>query len=215
MAFTLDQYIGLRPFLYHVTARENLARLARTRRIDTTSAILEAAGRPNLTRTRRPEAIGVLVGGEPVTLKDQRPLVLANVTFTPGWQAEDYLQYLNEHVYFWPGDALSMIPPGGRLLAHYAPELPGVLRLPVRELLAANPQAVPLFSRYNSGAPRMQRGKPVERGPNLFRPVAEARGQPYNVIEVVFRGSVVLPADTVVAGEPETWIPIAAVRSTR
>lgn len=208
MAFTLAQYAALRPFLYHVTARENLTRLRRSQRLETASAILRAAGRKDLLRVRRPSPVTITLGGESVVLKDQRPLVEANLTFTTNWQFDDFVEYLNDHVYFWPGDALSMVGPGGRLLAHYAPESPLVLRVLFSALVAANSDVPPLFSPYNSGAPRMQRGKGVKRGPDLFRSAEQSRRRPHEVVEVAFRAGVVLPSETTVAGEPERWVPL-------
>jgi len=210
MAFTLAQYAALRPFLYHVTARENLARLQRTRRIEAASAILRVAGREDLLRARRPEPLRVTVAGDSIVLKDQHPLVAANVTLVSGWDFADFVEYLNDHVYFWPGDAIGMVGPGGRLLAHYAPESPLVLRVPFAALVAANSDLPPLFSPYNSGAPRMQRGKGVQRGPDLFRPAERFQRRPHEVVEVAFRGSVVLPSDTAVAGEQDRWVSLGA-----
>jgi len=210
MAFKVDRYAALRPFLYHVTARQNLGRLRRTQRMDTASAILRAARRQDLLRARRPDPVTIVLDGEPIVLKDQRPLLSSNVALTKGWQFADFVEYLNDHVYFWPGDALSLLDAGKRLLAHYAPGSPLVLRVPLLALTAANPDLPPLFSPYNSGAPRMQGGRPVKRGPDLFRSAERARGRPHEVIEVAFHGSVVLPADTSVHREPETWRPLAA-----
>jgi len=150
------------------------------------------------------------VGGDSIVLKDQHPLVAANVTLVSGWEFADFVEYLNDHTYFWPGDTIGMIGPGGRLLAHYAPESPLVLRVPFAALVAENSDLPPLFSAYNSGAPRMQRGKGVKRGPDLFRPAERFRRRPYEVVEVAFRGSVVLPSDTAVAGEQERWVPLEA-----
>jgi len=159
-------------------------------------------------RTRRPSPVTVTLGSDSVVLKDQRPLVAANLTFTAGWQFDDFVEYLNDHVYFWPGDAISMVGPGGRLLAHYAPEAPLVLRVPFSALVTANSNLPPLFSPYNSGAPRMQRGKRVKRGPDLFRSAEQSRRRPHEVVEVAFRGSVVLPSETTFAGEQERWVPL-------
>jgi uncharacterized protein DUF7002 len=210
MAFTLDQYAELRPFLYHVTARENLARLRRFGRLETASAILRGAGREDLLRARRPSSVTIGVGGDSIVLKDQHPLVAANVTLVSGWDFDDFVEYLNDHVYFWPGDAIRMFGPAGRLLAHYAPESPLVLRVPFAPLVAANSDLTPLFSPYNSGAPRMQSGKGVKRDPDLFRPAEQFRRRPHEVVEVAFRGSVALPADTAIAGEQQRWVPFGA-----
>ena len=207
MSFTVDEFAELRPFLYHVTARENLRRLQRTRRLETAEHLLRAAGRPDLLRQRRPTPVSLLLDGETVVLNDQRPLIEANVSLEPPWTFGDFVEFLNQHVYFWPGDAIGPIVAGARLLAHYAAELPLVLRVRVTDLLNANPGALALFSPYNSGAPRMQRGQAVRRGADLFRPAHAARRRRFEVIEVAFRGSLRLPSAAEVRGVPEQWVP--------
>jgi hypothetical protein len=189
MSFTIEEFAELRPFLYHVTARENLPRLQRTHRLDTAQYLLQAAGRPELSRLRRSMPVSLLVDGEAVVLKDQHPLIEANVLLDPPWLFGDFVEFLNQHVYFWPGDAIGPILAGARLLVHYAKELPLVLRVSVSDLLSENPDAEALFSSYNSGAPRMQRGQRVRRGLDLFRPAHAARRKRYEVIEVAFRAS--------------------------
>src|SRR5205823_14540583 len=147
--------------------------LRRTRRLATASAILRAARRRDLLRKKRQDLITVIVDGDAVLLRDQRPLIRANLSLVQGWQFADWVEYLNHQVYFWPGDALNLVRSGRRLLQHYASESPLVLRVPFRALLAANPDIPPSFSLYNSGAARKQRGKPVKRGPDLFRAAEE------------------------------------------
>ena len=210
MSFTISEYAELRPYLYHVTARENLPRLQRTRRLDPAAELIRAAARPHLLRTRRPEPVSIFVDGEPVVLKDQRPLIEANVSLADGWQFADLVEFLNEHVFFWPGDAIGPVLSGRRLLAHYEEELPAVLRVPLTDVVAINPQLPPLFSPYNTGAPRMQRGKPARRGPDLFRPAHEARRRRFEVVEVAFRGPIKLPDTVQVPGPPERWVSIYA-----
>src|SRR6266516_1370660 len=188
MAFTLEEYAALRPFVYHVTARENLARLRRTRCLETASALLRQGGRHDLLRTRRLGPVAVTLDADLIVLKDQRPLILANLALTTGWTFADLVEYLNHHVYFWPGNAISPVGSGRRLLRRYAPESPIVLRIPILALIAANPHVPPLFDRCNSGAPRMQRGRPVKRGPDLFGSAEHSRFRSREVVEVVFCG---------------------------
>ena len=206
MSFTVSEYSKLRPFLYHVTARENLSRLRRTRLLAPAAELIRAAGRPELLRTRRAESVTVFIDGEAVVLKDQRPLIEANVEPTDGWEFGDLVEFLNEHVFFWPGDAIGPILSGQRLLAHYAADLPAILRVSVADLMAANRALPPLFSPYNTGAPRMQRGKPVRRGPDIFRVAHEARRRRFEVVEVAFRGTLTLPDAVHVPGSSESWI---------
>jgi hypothetical protein len=220
VSFTVEEFGELRPFLYHVTARENLRRLQRTHRLETAEHLLRGGGRADLLRQRRPTSVSLLLDGETAVLKDQRPLIEANVSVVPPWTFGDFVEFLNQHVYFWPGDAIGPIVSGVRLLAHYAEELPLVLRVRLSDLLNVNPGAVALFSPYNSGAPRMQRGEPVRRGPDLFRPAHAARRKRFEVIEVAFRGTVTLPSTAEVRGAPEQWIrlsqsPYLTIDSTR
>ena len=215
MSFTVAEYAELRPFLYHVTARENLPRLRRTRRLEPTAALLRAAARLELLRIRRPEPVTISIDGDTVVLKDQRPLIEANVSPADGWDFGDLVQFLNEHVFFWPGDAIGPVLSGRRLLAHYASDLPTVLRVPVLDLVAVNPEVAPLFSPYNTGAPRMQRGKPVRRGADVFRPAHDARRRRFEVVEVAFRGALLLPHSVQVPGPREQWVGLDALSSRR
>jgi hypothetical protein len=211
VSFTISQFAELRTYLYHVTARENLVRLRRTMRLEPTALLLQAAGRSDLLRVRRERTTAVRINGDEVVLKDQRPLIAANAALPPNWEFGDLVQYLNEHVFFWPGDALAAVAAGRRLLAHYADAGVVVLRVRLNAVLELNPDAVPLFCPYNSGAPRQHRGNPVPRGPDLFRPAGEARRRRHEIIEIGFRSAVSLPLETQVAGEPEKWYRLAAI----
>ena len=205
MPFSINEYEELRPFLYHVTAHENLPRLARLRRLDPASALLQAAGRLDLLRVRRGEPVTLRIEEETVVLKDQKPLVGANVALAPGWEFGDLVEYVNSHVFFWPGDALAAVASGQRLLAHYSPESPLLLRMRLRDVLRTNPGIEPLFCPYNSGAPRMNRGRPIPRGPSLFRRASACPRKRHEVVEVGFKGSVVLPEATEIAAGGDLW----------
>jgi hypothetical protein len=205
MPFSIEEYVELRPFLYHVTARENLPRLRRTRTLQPARTLLEHAGRLDWLRLRRAHSLPAVVEGETVVLKDQRPLIEANIQFEGGWSVADLVEYLNSHVFFWPGDARGPITAGARLLDHYAPEAPAVLRLRLQSLLSANPGLQPLFCPYNSGAPRQNKGLGVPRGPGLFRPGRACPRRRHEVVEVGFRSAVVLPTDTQLAVGPDCW----------
>jgi hypothetical protein len=208
MPFNLEEYAELRPFLYHVTDRTNLARLRRLRRLDPAAALLVAGGRADMLRQRREQPFPLAVDGDVIVLKDQRPLQAANVHLADGWVFGDLVEYLNQHVFFWPGDALTAIASGQRLLEHYSAESPAVLRVRFLDLVRENPQTPPLFCPYNSGAPRMNGGKPVPRGPNLFRRAGACPRRRHEVIEVGFRGSVLLPATAQIAAGLDLWEPL-------
>ena len=64
-----------------------------------------------------------------------------------------------------------------------------------KPLIFANAE-LPLFCPFNSGAPRMQSGQRVPRGPDLFTPAGRFSRRASDVVELVFEGSVVLPETT-------------------
>src|SRR5262245_16629406 len=72
-------------------------------------------GRTDLLRWRRPEPVVMRSGGRIAVLKDQAPLIERNIALSPDWQFADFVQYQNEHVFFWPGTADGAIKAGVRL----------------------------------------------------------------------------------------------------
>lgn len=214
MTVDLDRFVGLRPYLYHVTARENRAAIARERRLEPAASLMRRAARPDLLRWRRPAAVELRIDDTPVVLTDQRPLIEANLRLDGAWMLEDFVEYLNEHVFFWPGRADGPIAQGARLLGHYEADAPLVLRMPTRALLAENAGVEPLFCQFNSGAPRQQRGQRVRRGPHLFAPAEQFVRRESEVVEVAFRAAVVLPDATEARG-PEGWTRLGALTDHR
>lgn len=205
MAFDIEQFAALRPFLYHVTARENAGPLADTRVLQPAETLLRWAGRPELVRERRRDDLSVKAGVHRLVLKDQKPLIEANVQLPVGWEFGDLVAYLNRHVFFWPGSADGPIVQGQRLHSHYEADSPLVVRVRTASLLAANPEGIPLFAAFNTGAPRRQRGERVARGPDLFTIAADFPRRAFEVVEVVFRSQVPLPEDAEVAAE-SGWV---------
>ena len=67
----------------------------------------------------------------------------------------------------------------------------------------------PYFSRCNSGATRMQHGKPVHRGPNTFLPAERCDFTPSHVVEVTFVQALKLPSNSAVLRHPKGhWEPL-------
>jgi hypothetical protein len=131
-----------------------------------------------------------------IVLKDQKPLIEANTDLQGGWAFADFVRFLNEHVYFWPGTEQAPIGPGRRLLEHYESDGPLVLRIPTVDLLRSNSASQPLFCPFNSGAPRYNAGQRAPRGPNLFVNATLFPRRASEVVELAFAGSVVLPSTT-------------------
>lgn len=194
MPFQLDEFIRLRPFLYHVTCRENLQALRMHRCIHTTLSLLDAANRLDLADIRRENYLPLDTPFGRLILKDQRPLIEANVQLAQEWDFAAYVRYLNGFTYFWPGNDDAPIGSGRRLLTHYEPDGPVVLRIPTREFLDVNRALVPEYSAFNSGAPRFHSGRPAKRGPDLFATADQFPRRAAEVVEVGFRGNVMLPA---------------------
>lgn len=211
MPFTLREFCELRPFLYHVTERSNLPRLLRSRMMEPAAELIRRSGNHEWTERRRREPVAIEVDGETVVLKDQRPLIFANATLEGGWTERDFIRYLNEHVFFWPGTEAGSIKHGARLLARYEQSAPAVLRMGSREAFAANPERTPLFCPFNSGALRKQNGAPVARGPGLFAPAHNFPRPARAVVEVVVHGAVRLPDTTCVATSDGTWTPLSQI----
>jgi hypothetical protein len=193
-----------------VTARENQAALIETMTLEPAASLMRRAGRSDLLRWRRPMAIPLIVGGATIVLKDQAPLIEQNMSVQHGWTFGDFVEFLNEHVFFWPGTAEGPIKVGLRLHAHYDSTSPLVLRIPTSALLAANPGDIPLFCAFNSGAPRMQNGKRVFRGERLFTSADEFHRREREVIEVAYRSSVVLP-EKVMTWNAGEWTPLRSL----
>jgi len=209
--FAIDDFIRLRPFAYHVTSRQNLDPLRSSRRIRAAANLIRDADRLDLLGFRRADEVVLDTSLGQVVLKDQRPLIAANVRLADGWTLGDFVEYLNSYVYFWPGRDRGPIGPGQRLLDHYESEGPAVLRIPTADLLQANAATVPEFCPFNSGAPRFNAGRPAFRGPSLFMDADRFPRGASEVIELAFRGDVTLPSTTMVRsatgwsglGEPE------------
>lgn len=193
MSFTLSDFQTLRPYLYHLTDQRNIARIQRTARLTSAARILQAAGERGVISSRRPTSIDVPVDGERVWIRDQRPLHAGNVRLEGGWTFGTLVSELNEKVFFWPGGPSGPISYGHRHFARYESEHPALLRLNTARMIATNPAATPLFSRYNSGSPRWSNGIASPRGPRTFLSCTEATFSPAAVVECVIPHEVMLP----------------------
>ena len=196
----LAAFLQVRPWLYHLTHRDNLPSLRATRALRSASALIgpERAGELRSLRTHH---VPVQTPTGRVVIRDQLPLHERNIELPSGTAFEDYVEYLNGQVYFWPGSDS-----GSSRLVALLGSSGGVhdvaLRAPTASVLAANEGQVPLFSRWNSGAPRQTAGHRARRRVGLHVPAEQYPGPVMTVVEVAFRGNVVLPDDTQVAADP-------------
>ncbi len=203
MVFCLQRFAELRPYVYHLTATDNLGRIRDLRRLDSAELLLNQADQSALLHQRRPSHHAITIDGDTVILRDQAPLHEGNMALEPGWTFPQVVAMLNQRVFFWPGTASGPNDNGLRHHGRYEAEQPAVLRMRTQSILRANPKAPPYFCRYNSGSPRCSGGIKSPRGAATFQSAGETGFPPGKVVEVTFVGHVHLPDDTELRGA--TW----------
>jgi hypothetical protein len=200
MSLPLAAYAAARPYIYHLTARENLGYIRATGRLYSTAALLTRAGEDHLAQRRRIEHLYVWVDGHRVMIRDQKPLYEGHISFDADCQLADLVGMLNQRVFFWPCS------PNGNLSSYgeshwsrYESESPVLLRISLKALLEVNSTAIIDFCRYNSGAPRTTGGRKSPRGRETFVPPDSFDGPPSDVVEVTALHAVDLPHDVLLA----------------
>jgi hypothetical protein len=189
----IDRFVASAPFLYHLTSGCNLNRIRETRRLESAAMLFAAAGQASLVGQRRRGHHVIPLGGALLQLRDQVPLHEGAIDFETGWDLARFVAHVNEHVFFWPGTESGPVRSGLNHFKRYEAERPRLLRAPLRDLLDKNPGSSPLVCRFNSGAPRVSRGLRSPRGQNTYADASQFHGTPSDVVEVVFRGAVLLP----------------------
>ncbi|MCI0426410.1 MAG: hypothetical protein L0Z46_00160 [Nitrospiraceae bacterium] len=196
MALNLEQFVRTRPFLYHLTDAQNVRRITTTGILESAAALLNAAGRTELMQVRRTQHLLLPLNGMAVSLRDQRPLYPGPMELQGGWTYGRFIGHVNSMVFFWPGTDDGPNGYGRRHFERYRQENPAILRIATADILDANANR-PLFSRYNSGAPRCSNGVHAPRGPDTFVTAARFDATPSKVVEVVYQDEVTLPESTV------------------
>jgi hypothetical protein len=159
--------------------------------------------RDELARSRRRKCLELKDASGPVHIRDQAPLHRGAITLQGGWDFEELVEHINRHVFFWPGEEGGPIREGNNHFERYRLERPVLLRMLTVDLFQANAALSPLFCKYNSGAPRCTRGKGSPRGPDIYTSADAFCETAGRVKEVVFRGSVCLPARMEVGDDPK------------
>jgi hypothetical protein len=203
MAPSSTSFQLIRPFLYHLTASENLHSIRSTARLDSAANLIRRGKWLALLRQHRTKHEQVVVNGRTVWLRDQTPLHEANVAFMDGWQFADLVEALHRMVFFWPGTPSGPISYGRRHFERYRSQVPVLLRIATADLLNVNDGLEPLFCRYNSGSPRYSGGRASPRGPNTFVSASHFGCTAGDVVEVTFRNAVKLPSSTEFGLGPE------------
>jgi hypothetical protein len=196
MGFSNGEYGEIRPTLWHLTHRDNLSHIQRAGTLLPAAAFTDGIS----SSPRR-----ALLRASGIVLRDQSLVSRAAVEFNGGWDMAEFLRSLAERVFFWPGWTDRPIRRAAKAAARYR-DTDVLLRMPFEDVAA---QHEPYFTRCNSGATRMQKGKPVIRGPDTYSTAQKCAFRPADVAEVTFAGPVTLPASCEVATSPDgLWGPL-------
>lgn len=192
-----ERFAHIRPFLYHATSRENLAGIKAEAFLDPAAALMRRSGRADLLRWRRRQPIALHVGDHIAIVGDQIPLDPDTISLERGWAFEDFVEYLNEHVFFWPGTAEGPLKTGVHMPVGLEDEHTIMLRLPTADLFSVN-EDEPRFCPVNVRAVRSEDARRSRRGSHLFAIAAEFGRRETDVVEVGYRSRVELPASTMI-----------------
>jgi hypothetical protein len=204
VAFAIQALLSLRPYAYHLTSVDNLSSIRATGRLESAATLIDMAGRPELSRQRRPRHVRIRVSGADVSLQGQGPLHEGNISFGEGWGLEDLVERLNDLVFFWPGWGDRINEYGQRHFKSTSwSECPAILRVNTAALWKENPILTPLFCRFNSGSPRCVDGRKSPRGPDTFLPADQFAGSCSEVAEMTFPKGVSLPNCTECGSTPQ------------
>lgn len=201
----IEDYLRVRPYLYHLTHRRNLKHIRAMGRLFSASVLMEGSGKADLMRTPRRGPHPVTFAGREIVIRDQDYLYEGKMGLPKGYTFPDFVAHLNKRLFFWPGGEKHPVPSGIRHFERYANEKPVILRIDCKALLAKNSNVIPLFCRFNSGSPRCSPpdGRKSTRGPDTFRSAAEFNEPPGRVVEVTFETEIVLPPGSEIASHPK------------
>lgn len=179
---SLERFVRLRPWLFHLTAASNVSRIERLARLECASNLLEAAGQADAAWQRRREHLRVRIGNESIHIRDQAPL--KERLLAPGsLDLSGVVRMLNDRVYFWPGTEAGPIFSGRSHFARYLNEDCRVLVVNTREVIGANAERLQ-WARCNSGSPG--RAPQIRDGRTFLSP-ENFEDTPGAVIECVFQ----------------------------
>lgn len=200
----IQQFIEKRPFLYHLTSKENAKHIITQRRLFSANELIKMSNEKShipVQRNRRVNHHELTIGGASYFLRDQRPIsekALAKC-LTDEWTVGDFLHHLNGRVFMWP--TLDRL---WRHFNRYESEQPVIFRFPTRELFDVNPHVE--FCRLNSGATRANShlgGKPPARGAQTFLPPNQFSYSVGKVAEVTFPKECDINVDFAYGTSPE------------
>lgn len=197
----LEKLQNLRPWLYHLTSRDNLPLIRASWELRSAKTSLAAAGRELESGEKRANSWVVDTPDGTIALRDQRPLHAGNIEFAEGWGFREVVELLNQFVFFWPGREDGPMDYGRRHFERYREERPVVIRVRTSDVLEVTRRQI-LVCGYNSGAPRCSGGKKSPRGPDTFVEPWRFGGTASKVVEVVVPDAMPLPMNVEVGDDP-------------
>lgn len=200
----IEEFCEARPYLYHLTDRENSQVIIAERLLKSTVQIayeaLSEDEAKEFLRSKRTDHKTLTAHGLNYKIRDQKPisLLVLGKSLSDG-DTGDFIEILNNRVFWWP--TLD------RLVRHhnrYIDENPIIFRVRSSEMLGLNPGAE--FCHLNSGATRCHPshgGHAPMRGSDSFLPANLFNREIGQVAEVTFVDGCQLPDNIWTSGAPD------------
>ena len=193
---SLEPIIAHWTHCYHITSVVNLRGIRLSRVLFPASTLFRSMDHSDLLSCRRTHDVRLRFQSQEILVRNQAPLDPDHIDLGSAETFEEYVAYLNSHVFFWPGTASGPTLDGVRMLRQTAEVNSAMIRIPSRSLLEANEGSIVHLSTCNTGASWVIEGKKSQRGIGVFQR-AESFSEPLERIEEIsFRGSVNLPDDS-------------------
>lgn len=182
--------------LTHYTDSRNVEVIREGRVLRCALSLMDRRERSRLAREPRPDSLMVSCGA---VLRDQKPLTSGRIVLCDGVKFDEFVRYLNGHVFFWSDKHPSKKYHKNFRGKYRYPKHVGI-RCRLADLRDANPRAEILYSPWNSGStPHAPKSSP--RCLNLFQPLPKVG----RIAEVVVRGKVNLPKNTEIEYDDGEW----------
>jgi hypothetical protein len=211
MPITPIAFVNSRRFAFHVCGAINFESIRRKRTLRSASEILEGTAHQHLLQGKRSQTKTVDVSGNPFQIRDHKPLILANIELLDSCSLNDFINELNSRVFLWAGTEAGPCTSGKNHIRKYQDEGDVfIFRTPTRRLLELNSVENLEITFCNSGSARQHAGIRAKRGHSTFMALENATQRPGDVVEITFRRSALLPAETEYAKElTGPWLTIA------
>lgn len=202
----IEKFKEKRPYLYHLTAPENIPQIIKQRKLFSTQYLvnqstLSQSERVDFLRSKRSGHKKIIVDGIEVFIRDQDPISMKSLAkaTTELNSPEDFLEILNERVFFWP-----TIKDLNIHFKRYEGEKPTILRFSTSDIISLNTD--PEFCFLNSGAPRCiahYGGKPAPRNRHTFKTATHFERTYAGVREFTILSSANLPENIWTSDSPD------------